>query len=304
MPDKNFPDASERQRAREAAVIVRKLEETPQDARALAERDAFLARGDAERETYARMVRALGAARKGLKNRDRRYVLALLGAALACLVLIWEPLRLRLLADYRTDRLPMPVTLASGDRAVLDASSALIDRTDEARRRVTLLAGAGYFDVATDGRPFTVQYGDVTVEALGTAFEVSQASGAVLVSVGEGQVEVRFDGSAVRLGAGERIRLAQNRPVATAAPEAVATETIAAWRSDRLTADGMTLGEVAAVIDRRLPGTVMVVGDALAETEISGGLDLARPADALRTLAATANASIISIRPLVTFVRP
>lgn len=297
------PDPAERRRAREAATIVRRLQDDPDDAAAQQDLTRFLARGEAERSTYARMTRALAAARQGMRRKRAPKAAALFGALLvvAAAAFGFEPLRLHALADSVTGRQPQPLLLASGDAASLDAGTALADASDGAERRVTLLAGAAYFDVGQDGRRFVVEAGGLSVDALGTGFEVAWLGDGVLVAVAEGRVAVQAGGQVWQLMPGDRLHWSGD-----AAPviDAVAVTAIAAWRDDRLQADGMTLGQVASVIDRRVAGPILVYDSALAGTEVSGGLDLSRPLDALRTLAASADASVTSVSPLVTIVLP
>ncbi|MEM8554849.1 MAG: FecR domain-containing protein [Pseudomonadota bacterium] len=300
MIDHDQRQLEKRKRAEEAARILRRLDEDPDDAQALKDRDAFLTRGAAERRTYENIRRAMGAARQGLKAKDRRFSFAILGAALAAMALAWQPAQLAILADYRTQRVPETITLRSGDNVTLDASSALRDTTTDDARTVDLLRGAGFFDVAQDGRRFTVLAGGVEVEVIGTMFEVSVLPNGVLVGVAEGAVEVRRGGDVLQLGPGDEVVFAKGEANARKVPE----DTIGRWRSDQLIMDGLTLAQVAATLDRRIRGEVVVVGQSLRNAEVAGGLDLNRPKDALRTLAATSGAQVVQATPYLTIVYP
>lgn len=293
------PEMSEKRRmAEDAAGILRRLDEKPDDPAALRDREVFLARGPAEQRIYASLSRGFAVARQGLKARDRRYVLAMGGALLAALALAWSPLRVAYLADHRSAANPQQITLSSGDVVTLDASSAIQDDTSRAVRAVTLIEGAAFFDVDRDGRRFVVHAGDVAVEVIGTAFEVSRLGDIVLITVAEGAVEVHREADRLDLRAGDQLRLSQNGLV----QNVVSTETIADWRRDLLTMDGLTLANVARVIDRRLPGRVIVMGQELQGQEVAGGLDLTEPANALVTLAATSGARVITLPNLVTLL--
>ena len=98
-------------------------------------------------------------------------------------------------------------TIASYERARLDDGSTLELNTAStarvrftaAERRVELESGEAHFEVAHDtARPFVVNAGGVAVRAVGTAFNVRFASGAVEVTVTEGKIEVeRVDPNAL-----------------------------------------------------------------------------------------------------------
>ena len=66
------------------------------------------------------------------------------------------------------------VTLADGSQVNLSGGSAIgVDITSE-ERRVRLLSGEAFFDVAHDAaRPFTVEAGEARIVVLGTAFDVA-----------------------------------------------------------------------------------------------------------------------------------
>ncbi|MEM8555196.1 MAG: FecR domain-containing protein [Pseudomonadota bacterium] len=287
-------------RVQEAARIVRRLDETPDDPQALADKRAFLARGEAEQRTYALAERAFTAARKGIQTKDTRtrYGFTLLAVCLASLYLAWEPLSVSVLADHRSGRAQQTTTLASGDVMVLDASSALQDQTEADVRSVTLLRGAGFFDVTTDGRPFVVRTDDVSVEVLGTQFEVARVGGKVRVTVAEGTVQVSRGDTTAQVTAGEQVLVSAGLFQETE----VAAEDVARWRDGELSLTGLTLAEAASMVDRRVPGRVVVVGAGLRDMQVGGVLDLTVPENALATLAAIGNATVIRTSPALTLI--
>ena len=102
-------------------------------------------------------------------------------------------------------------TVVLEDGSVIELNAATVARVRYARRerRVDLEAGEAHFAVAPDvRRPFVVATGSVAVRAVGTAFDVRRAAGAVEVLVVEGKVQVQpasESGSAMPLvRAGER----------------------------------------------------------------------------------------------------
>ena len=291
-------EAAKRRKAEEAARIIRILEEDPKNIQALKDRDEFLGRGEVERRVYNNLLRAFGMAQKGLKNRDRSYLFILIGAFLASLYLAWSPVQTLLASDFRTQATPKTVSLESGDRVTLDASSAITDDTHDGTRLVKLLAGAGYFDVDQNEQPFVVVADDVRIEVVGTSFEVLRLSESIIVRVEEGAVKVEHQAYTDTLYPGDQLHLS----ISKATRSSLDLNLVGEWRRDFLTMDGLAFAEVASVIDRRLPGSIMVVGEALQSQQVVGGLDLKQPLSALQTLAATSGAAVVSIPGVLTIV--
>ena len=298
MENNDDTDSAKRRRAEEASRILRRLDENPEDLEAQADKAAFLSRGEAERKTYAYLEKAYAAARKGLRNKDRRYMIAVIGALLASMYFGWEPLRITVLADHQTGLEPRRTVLASGDGAVLDASTALQDETDGDVRAVRVLRGTAFFDVASETRSFVVASGDVQVTVVGTSFEVASVDDTISVSVVEGRVDVRSGDTSISLGEGER-GIISNLGLAR---ETVALEDIALWRQNRLSITGLSFSEAASLVERRLPGRVVVVGGRLAAMEVGGNLNLADPVSALEALAASSDAEVLQASRLLTII--
>ncbi len=83
------------------------------------------------------------------------------------------------------------ISLADNSRVSLDAQSRIAVDYSPQQRRVKLLEGQAYFDVAVDAtRPFDVQAGGKTIAALGTAFNVELMDDRMLVTLTEGRVAV------------------------------------------------------------------------------------------------------------------
>ncbi|MEM6904265.1 MAG: FecR domain-containing protein [Pseudomonadota bacterium] len=287
-------DAEQERLLDEAATIFLQLRQNPDEIALIGERDAFLARGQAERRAYRTIVKAWsGAAPK--RRSSKLASIALLAAGLGLAAVFGPSLHTAWRADFATGTEPDRVVLASGDGAELDADTALIDATDGSSRVVELLEGAAFFSVETDRRPFAVTIGPVTAEALGTAFETAHIDGEIMVAVAEGVVAVRNQAQSWQIEAGERLLWSEGEG---ARIEEVSAQSIASWRTDRLLALGMTFAEVADVIDRRLPGRVVILEPSLGASRVTGGFDLRDPASALRALAASRDAEVIAAPPL------
>lgn len=275
---------------REAAGILLRLSEDPEDTKAIAERDAFLARGPDQKKAYEKAARAWNAAGQK-RSGPSSSAIVVLAILFASVFIFANPWRVGWRADFSTAQATGTFVLQSGDTVVLDASSAIRDDTEMDVRAVTLLEGSAYFDVATDGRPFVINAQDVSIEVLGTAFEVAQFDQAIQISVTEGLVDVRAPAGSWQLAAEQNLYL-------TAEGEArltqVTTDAVALWREDFLVTDGLTFAQVVDLLDRRMRGTVIVTSRELATGEMTGGLDLSEPERALRTLVAARGARLIS----------
>ncbi|MEM9881033.1 MAG: FecR domain-containing protein [Pseudomonadota bacterium] len=147
------------------------------------------------------------------------------------------------------------VTLDDGSVVTLGPDSRIDIAFSNTQRRLTLHSGAAYFDVARDAsRPFVVSAGALTAQALGTVFDVRFNAGLSRVAVAEGKVRVAMprliDGKNIGLKAqadliaGEQISGTQETGLRTAVP--ITASAVGAWRQNRLSYVGGTLGEVIA----------------------------------------------------------
>ncbi|MEM8554196.1 MAG: FecR domain-containing protein [Pseudomonadota bacterium] len=283
---------------REATRIYLRLNANPDDPGLIQERDSFLARGSEARKAYETIERTWAVT--GKKPKSRVAVIAAFGLLLGGLLYgAQDSLRVAFLADQRTTYSSAELALMSGDTVTLDAGSALSDRSDGTMRRVDLIQGAAFFEVTHNDTPFIVDLGAVEVEVLGTQFETAHLDNGVMVAVSEGRVAVRDRGRAWTLDAGEMLVWSGGTDVEQSTLPA---DQVAPWRQDALIADGLSFAHVVDIIDRRLPGPVFVANRALADVTVSGGLDLSDPTTALRALAATEGARVLTIPGVGTIV--
>jgi transmembrane sensor len=170
--------------------------------------------------------------------------------------------------------------VALRDGSVVDLNAASDVRVDfSAReRRIKLHAGEAHFQVAADtARPFVVTAGDVSVRAVGTAFNVRLVDGSVEVIVLEGKVEVVRAGARSQLAAGDRTQVSRGAAapvlkVEPAAPEAI--RAALAWQDPMTTFNDVPLREVVARFNQR-NATQLVLEDApLGERKIGGVIAL------------------------------
>ena len=277
-----------------------RLREHPEDARLKAERDAFLARGEAERAAYAQVVTAWEGSGRKLGPNKSVIIAAMLGVLVSVYIMA-EPLRTYLMADFQSGDSAQDIVLAAGDRAVLDAHTAVSDDTEANTRRVTLIEGAAVFDVDQETRSFVVSAGDVTIEVLGTTFEALRMNDTVAVAVEEGRVRIRAVDASWTLNAGDRLIWSQ---ASGGVVSQIEMDAVAPWRNRRFVADGLTFSEVATVIDRHLPGRIVITSAALAEARVMGTINLEDPKRALDALVAAKGARVISAGSFAHVVMP
>ncbi|WP_373497176.1 FecR family protein [Aquiflexum sp.] len=84
------------------------------------------------------------------------------------------------------------ITLADGTKIYLNAASKIsYPKVFDETQRSVKLEGEAYFEVAKDGRPFTVSVGDNAIKVLGTSFNVKQrGTKGLSVALVEGKVKV------------------------------------------------------------------------------------------------------------------
>lgn len=141
------------------------------------------------------------------------------------------------------------VTLADGSRLTLDTGSAVAVPRWNGERRVRLIRGQGFFQVAKDpDHPFVVDAGQGTVRAVGTAFAVRSLAQGFRVALTEGKVKVAIPsaGREDMLEPGQVLAY-DGRSVTRAASGA---DRATRWLSGEITFENATLGEAIAEMNR------------------------------------------------------
>lgn len=176
------------------------------------------------------------------------------------------------------------VSLADGSTVELNTDTELrVEITDE-RRRIALLRGEAFFEVAGDAaRPFVVTAGQGAIRAVGTGFAVRLMSpDQVSVLVTEGIVEVRHSSGASRPE--ERANPVAETPVlhrgqrAEYDNESTRIEDVApaelersqAWRRGLLVFEDASLAEVVAEVNRYTETQIVVADPAIGGLRLGG----------------------------------
>jgi len=182
--------------------------------------------------------------------------------------------------------------LPDGSTIDLNTDSTVVVQFSFGERRIDLAQGEAHFAVAKNPeRPFTVEAGQVSVRAVGTAFNVRRRTEAVDVIVTEGKVKVNApnlepaaaSGSAtlapvrdLYLEAGRRVSVAlvpKAEVPLTPAVEIVSQPAIAqslAWQKRKVEFADASLGEMVAEFNRYNRHQLVINDPALAEKRFGG----------------------------------
>jgi transmembrane sensor len=306
----------------EAIDLVIRLQNDPENLVAIEMVRAWRARGPEHERIWARVAKVHGAAGKILTDRrraKRRESLGLtrrnfviggaigLGAIGAGYSLLPDIL-IRSRADHITGKGEIRrVSLPDGSVATLGPDSAIAVDFAAQRRRIELLAGMSFFDVASEPqRPFSVQTAELTVTALGTAFDVSSDAGILSVAVDHGVVETRAPSSPLatgaRLQAGEWVTFDRS----THAVERGSREAsqIASWRDNFIIAEKEAVSALVARIGRWIPGRIVMADPFIGAQRVSGIFDLNDPKRALEAVVHPAGARVRQVSTFLTVISP
>ncbi|WP_051045382.1 FecR family protein [Tistrella mobilis] len=189
------------------------------------------------------------------------------------------------------------VALADGSRMDLAPRSAADVEIDAIGRRIRLIQGRAYFEVATDPtRPFVVSAGPATVTVRGTGFEVAETDTGLEVAVRHGRVEVAAGGASRLLEAGDRLTIRTNGDIMEDRSRA---DEVAAWTSGQLIARDRPVAEVVAALRPYAAQVIVLSDDDLARQPLTGIYDLRRPRAALDAIAAAQGARVVEITPWI-----
>lgn len=197
----------------------------------------------------------------------------------------------------------LDVALADGSSVSLDADSAIaVDFTGK-ERRITLLRGRAYFDVAKDAqRPFVVEAASGATRALGTRFAIHEWDGTVTIAVEESAVSVVAPNrSTVTIGVGQNVSYGEEGMGEIGGVD-LASEM--AWRRGKLIFEDKPLRQVVADVNRYRKGTIKVTDRRLNDLRISGIFDIRNPEGVLDAIAAALPVRLTRLTDYLVLVRP
>jgi transmembrane sensor len=172
------------------------------------------------------------------------------------------------------------IKLPDGSVMYLNTASRVEVRFTHGQRELRLLAGEALFVVERDpARPFRVISDGVTVQALGTEFNVYRRAGGTRVSVIEGAVSVSSgaspDTAPLKLAAGDQADVTQGQVRKAVKPD---VQQAIAWRARRLMFQADPLEEVAREFNRYgHRQSIRLEGDEIHHRTISGVFDADDP---------------------------
>ncbi|BCA56580.1 hypothetical protein W02_37200 [Nitrospira sp. KM1] len=225
--------------------------------------------------------------------------LALVAASIVLVLGVWWVAgAFHMTADYRTATGELrSITLDDGTRVDLGPRTALSVAFDAGFRKVTLHEGEAFFQVAPDAaRPFEVEAGWGSINALGTAFNVHRYADHVMVMVSEHAVRVATTAdpsNGLRLEAGNRVRYDDTGRIGTA--EAADTRRELAWKRQRLVFENQPLEDVIEDLNRYRSGWIIVRDSTLKRLSITASVDTGHPDRALRMIEETLPVSSLRI---------
>ena len=194
----------------------------------------------------------------------------------------------RLFADYASETASTrTIALPDGSQIVLNARSAIDVLFNDGMRRIELLEGEAFFDVVADpGLPFEVAVGDITVTALGTAFDIARDLPDARAEIAVTSHAVRVRSGSSRSGAdireGESVSVDNSGRLGSVRPQD-ATIT-GAWRNGLYIADARTLAEVVSALSPWHRGSIVLLDGALGGLRVNAVLDLRDPQGSLAAL--------------------
>lgn len=195
------------------------------------------------------------------------------------------------------------VMLEDGSRVDLNTDTAIAIAYSGPERRIRLLRGEAFFDVAKNPqRPFVVQSGAVSATALGTRYSVGMETDfhPDQVVVEEGRVAVETGQASAIAEAGDMVSVEKDGTLKTQRADSQA-ET--AWRDGKLVFSGRPLGEVLAMLSRYRHGRIVVMDDLAAGRTVSGVFDISDIDQALDVLEKNLPVTVTRLTDMLVIVR-
>ena len=166
------------------------------------------------------------------------------------------------------------IILPDGSTVVLNANSSLRYSTDWQAHtdRCVWLEGEAYFSVVhtQDGQRFLVQTGNVSVEVLGTEFNVSKRREDTQVVLSSGQVKLSIphqqDTTKVLMQPGDLVKYSSSNQKII--QRTVSPERHTAWKDQKLLLDNTSLAEIALFLEDYY-GLQVTVSDSLKDLRLS-----------------------------------
>lgn len=174
--------------------------------------------------------------------------------------------------SYRTEvGQTRSVPLEDGSRVTLDTGSRIEAAVRANERRIDLIHGDAYFEVAKDPmRPFVVSVDRARVVAAGTQFYVERDDDGLIVLVTEGKIRLELPtGSPQEVAAGSEARVNATE-LRISHPTDMEVEEMLGWRNGYLLFRDTSLVEAVARFNRYTPKKMLIEDPSIAGIRIGG----------------------------------
>lgn len=176
------------------------------------------------------------------------------------------------------------VNLPDGSRVTLNTDSRIAAAFTATERRITLLQGEAFFEVAPDkSKPFSVYAGNGVVKAVGTAFSVRLKADKLDVMVSEGRVALSLasppanvrikkvpTATVMELTAGQSALFSSDQVELLEHVTPAEIDRKLSWREGMLAFAGEPLSEVVVEVGRYSDVDIEIRGDDLRDIPIAG----------------------------------
>lgn len=225
--------------------------------------------------------------------RRQRFIIARVASALLVCSLLTFFLQPELLqnlhSDYHTSTGEQrQIQLADGSRVRLNTDSAVTVDVAGNPRRVQLLRGEAYFEVAhAPQRPFWVEAGETRARVTGTAFSVSRNQESITITVTEGRVETSTQNHAEQSTLLTPGKSAHYQGQQLTGVQTTDVQRTLAWRQGQMVFVQATLSEVVEQINRYRPGRLIITDEQLKSRPITAVFSVHKLDDAVAALERT-----------------
>ncbi|KAF0807153.1 protein fecR [Alcanivorax xiamenensis] len=193
------------------------------------------------------------------------------------------------------------LTLPDGTRVQLGADSALNEHFDGRERRVELMRGQAFFDIAPDAsRPFIVTVRGMEIRDIGTAFDVLAGERQAVVTVQEGEVVISSRAVERHVLPGEQLVL--NPDGGEARLHHLPIDRVAGWREGRLFVQDRSVADLLDTLRRYYKGYILIADDDLGARRVTGSYDLTDVDAALAALVRPHDGRVIHVTPFLRVV--
>lgn len=212
------------------------------------------------------------------------------------------------ISDYVTGRGETRVLdLPDGSRVTLNAQSAIDITFSRASRRVNLVEGQAYFEVAPgQTRPFEAVVRGATVRTFGSAFDIDRniAEGDAAIAVAQHAVFVAAGATTlaepVTLIEGQTLVVDRSGRLSAARP--INASAVAAWRSGLYIAEDKPLEDVIKALQAYHSGWIVIHSEEAARLRVNAVLNLKTPDASLDALAGGLPITVRHLSPYLTVI--